>query len=40
MEHWWLRFKAALALRRWPIKSPEEIRLAEQKKRLDRLYGK
>ena len=38
MKHWWLRFKEALALSRWPIVTPEELRLAEQKKRINRLY--
>ena len=40
MKGWFLRFKDALALRRWPVITPEELRQAEQKKQLDRLYGR
>ena len=40
MKKWFLRFKAALALQRWPVLSSEGLRIAEQKRKLDRLYGK
>ena len=40
MELYWLRFKKALRLQKWPILSNAEQLLREQKRKLDRLYGK
>ncbi len=40
MELFWRRFRKALRLQRWPIISNAEQLLREQKKKLDRLYGK
>ena len=40
MKNLWLRFKEALRLQRWPIISDAEKILAEQKRKLNRLYGR
>tara|TARA_X000001382_G_scaffold102788_1_gene77619 strand:+ start:320 stop:448 length:129 start_codon:yes stop_codon:yes gene_type:complete len=40
MRQFWERYKQSLALSRWPVVSPEELRKAEQKQKLDKLYGK
>jgi hypothetical protein len=40
MKRWFARYKQCLALSRWPIISPEEILLKEQREKLNRLYGK
>jgi len=40
MRQYWERYKQALALSRWPVMSAEEIRQAEQKRKIDKLYGK
>ena len=37
MKNFLERYKQALALNRWPVLTPEELRKAEQKKKLDRL---
>ncbi len=40
MEKYWRRFKYALRLQRWPVISNAEQLLIEQKRKLDRLYGR
>tara|TARA_R100001086_G_scaffold186755_1_gene104918 strand:- start:463 stop:606 length:144 start_codon:yes stop_codon:yes gene_type:complete len=40
MELLWRNFKEALALNRWPVMTPEQIKLKIQKDKLKRLYGK
>ena len=39
MERFWKQFKIALRLVRWPVMTPEQVRLEEQKKKIKRLYG-
>jgi hypothetical protein len=40
MKRWWKTYIRCLRFNRWPVLSPEELRLAEQKKKLDRLFGR
>ncbi len=40
MEKFLRRFKYALKLQRWPVLSNAEQLLREQKRKLDRLYGR
>ena len=40
MKLFWPRFLIALQLQRWPVLSNAEQLLREQKKKLDRLYGR
>lgn len=40
MELYWLRFIKALRLQKWPVLSNAEHLLREQKKKLEKLYGK
>ena len=35
-----MTYLESLRLKRWPLISPEELRKAEQQKKIDRLYGK
>jgi|TARA_A100001391_G_scaffold19691_1_gene10825 uncharacterized protein YeaC (DUF1315 family) len=36
----WQKFKKALELQKWPVITNTEELLKEQKKKLDRLYGR
>ena len=38
MKRWWNTYIRCLRFNRWPVLSPEELRLSEQKERLNRLY--
>lgn len=40
MKVFWPRFLIALRLERWPVLSNAEQLLREQKKKLDKLYGR
>ena len=40
MQKFFTRYLDALSLRRWQVISPEELKAAEHKRVLDRLYGK
>lgn len=35
-----LNYRRTLSLSRWPILTAEEVKIIEQKKKLDRLYGR
>ena len=40
MKLLWRKFKEALALSRWPVMTPQQIRLKIQQDKLNQLYGK